>query len=477
MIARVLMWPPQWSLLHQRQIPCALDLPGDVPLLNGGEPGDPARQDLACIGDIARQDLDVQGGHIHGTPGLLDVFCVFLGHKRAKATIWRAHDKQKEKFVREGGVLCCFLALGLKWVMLLSFMHELRQLPRATLAAGAFLLLLVVLLILDQRHWWDLRDDYLFGYLVPLFVAWVLYERWPLIRLSLIGGAVPQNRKDVWEWQQHLVRRRVGPPPGGAIAIGLTAVAGCAAVTGFLGVVFAALYRSMEGPNLVTTQLLALSFMVLLLSGSYLFSDERSDGAKVPVKERLAVVGLLVFPACIWLLSAPMFNFIEKGISTFLLSQVATAVFLVFDLLGFSILQEGNILVLPQGEVGVEDACSGIRSLMACLFAGSFLAAACLPPGLKSLWKKVCLVAASMLFAFIMNIGRSLFLTAWAYAHGPEAIGESVHFFGIDLGTVHDVTGFAVIAPVVGALLLLLPLFTLELERPDSYSEDSSAPA
>ena len=50
-------------------------------------------------------------------------------------------------------------------------------------------------------------------------------------------------------------------------------------------------------------------------------------------------------------------------------------VFTVFSLLGYPLIQEGNVLVLPLGQVGVADACSGIRSLTGCLFAGSFLAA------------------------------------------------------------------------------------------------------
>ena len=37
--------------------------------------------------------------------------------------------------------------------------------------------------------------------------------------------------------------------------------------------------------------------------------------------------------------------------------------------------QQSNTLLLPTGRVGVEDACSGIRSILGCLFAGTFLSA------------------------------------------------------------------------------------------------------
>jgi exosortase/archaeosortase family protein len=107
------------------------------------------------------------------------------------------------------------------------------------------------------------------------------------------------------------------------------------------------------------------------------------------------------------------------------------------------------VLVLPTGLVGVEDACSGIRSLTACLFAGSFLSAIFL----ETLWKKITLVGAAMCLAFMTNLGRSLFLTAWAYGYGPSAIE----------GTVHDVAGYAVLGFTVVGLLCLLPLLNLTI--------------
>jgi exosortase/archaeosortase family protein len=105
--------------------------------------------------------------------------------------------------------------------------------------------------------------------------------------------------------------------------------------------------------------------------------------------------------------------------------------------------------MLPKGPVGVADACSGIRSLTACLFAGSFLGATFF----TETWKKVTLVVAAMFFAFVMNLGRSLFLTGWAYAYGPDAIN----------GSVHDAAGYAVLGLTCVGLLLLVPLLNLQL--------------
>jgi exosortase len=155
-----------------------------------------------------------------------------------------------------------------------------------------------------------------------------------------------------------------------------------------------------------------------------------------------------------------MVSVVEQQLNLFLLRKVVTVVAFIFDMLGLPIEQQGNVLALPTGNVGVEDACSGIRSLTACLFAGSFLSAVFL----DKLWKKIALVVAAMGFAFVTNLGRSLFLTAWAYRHGPNAIE----------GTVHDVAGYAVLGLTVVGLLCLLPLLNLKVSlgagpgRPDA---------
>jgi len=60
------------------------------------------------------------------------------------------------------------------------------------------------------------------------------------------------------------------------------------------------------------------------------------------------------------------------------------------------------------------------------------------------------------LLAFVTNLMRSLFLTAWAYNYGPDAIE----------GTVHDVAGYAVLGLTLVGLLCLLPLFNLRFGEP-----------
>ena len=327
-----------------------------------------------------------------------------------------------------------------------------RDLPQPTRWAAFALLGLVLFLIWDQHFWWKLRDEYAFGFIVPLFVAYILFERWPKLANGLIGA--PDANK-------------TGQEPGESssaltgilekflVIISILMVAG-GLFTFFAG----ALYRAMEGSNLITSTFVAFGFANIVLGGAFLYSGKRADNTPVPLGERWHLALIFLFPAIIWMLSVPMFNAVEKTISTFLMNKVAIIVYHSFDLLGFAVVREGSILKLPLGDVGVEDACSGIRSLTACLFAGSFLGSVYF----DKLWKKVFLVGTAMLFAFINNIFRSLFLTAYAYAKGPTGLDTHVIIWGQDLGNVHDFTGWVVLGLTVVCLLILVKLFSIRLE-------------
>ncbi|AOS45352.1 Transmembrane exosortase (Exosortase_EpsH) [Lacunisphaera limnophila] len=298
----------------------------------------------------------------------------------------------------------------------------------------------------DQSHWWERKEDYSFGWLVPLFTAYMVYDRWAMItaRVREAAGAAPGPRWARWT---------------------LNVAAGTGLVLGALFFLLGAFYRAGAGTSQPGTFALTLGMVGIVLpliffnaGGGDNPGPARGDAgppargiAELGREPRFRVAVLFLFPVLVWLISAPLVSAIESQISLFLLRKVVTVVAFSFDLLGYPLEQQGNVLMLPKGPVGVADACSGIRSLTACLFAGSFLGAAFF----TEFWKKAVLVGASMGFAFLMNLGRSLFLTGWAYAHGPEAIS----------GTVHDVAGYAVLGLTCAGLLVLVPLLNLRVER------------
>jgi exosortase len=225
---------------------------------------------------------------------------------------------------------------------------------------------------------------------------------------------------------------------------------------GALMFLLGAFYRVGAGPSHPGSLALSMGTGAIVLSLLFVNAPdaESPEAGGMLDDARLKLTLLFLFPALVWLVSAPMVSVLENQLSLFLLNKVVTVVFFTFDVLGLPLQQEGNVLVLPpladgtDNRVGVEQACSGIRSLTACLFAGSFLAAV----SLDKLWKKIALVAAAMAFAFLTNLIRSLFLTSWAYNYGHEAIE----------GTVHDVAGYSVLGLTVVGLLMLLPLFQFE---------------
>jgi exosortase/archaeosortase family protein len=295
-------------------------------------------------------------------------------------------------------------------------------LPPRLAAVLGLAALFMIFLTLDQMHWWQLKPDYMFGWLVPVLIVYIIYDRWPKIgRLAAGEGARP-----------------LSPTLDTACTLFMSL-----ALLGGAGIfLLGALYRGGSGPTQPGSLALALGFAGLLLGMIYFNAPRPAHGA---TDARLRLTALFLFPALIWILSAPLVTAVENAVSLFLLRKVMVVVFLIFSLLGLPIVQEGNVLVFPHSQVGVADACSGIRSLTGCLFAGSFLAAMFL----DKFWKKFLLVTIALAFAFIMNLARSLFLAGWAYAYGSEAIA----------GALHDGTGFAVLGLTTLGLFAMLPLF------------------
>ena len=115
--------------------------------------------------------------------------------------------------------------------------------------------------------------------------------------------------------------------------------------------------------------------------------------------------------------------------------------------------------------VGVADACSGIRSLSACVFAGAFLGALFLEGGpVGRLVRGGALLACSAGTALLLNIGRNTFLAFHALRHGSRSLELDLQgvapgqpgFSG--LGTVHDLAGNVAMGLALLVLLALLPL-------------------
>jgi exosortase len=93
-------------------------------------------------------------------------------------------------------------------------------------------------------------------------------------------------------------------------------------------------------------------------------------------------------------------------------------------------LQRGNVIEVAAGLLGIDEACSGVRSFQATLMASLFLGELFR----FRVWPRIGLVVAGTVIALACNIGRAFFL-GWKAAHdGIDAVGR-----------FHDPAGFTIL--------------------------------
>ena len=144
-----------------------------------------------------------------------------------------------------------------------------------------------------------------------------------------------------------------------------------------------------------------------------------------------------IFPICFFLVSVPWPYPVEKFLVERLTHFNVAGTVELLSWCGIMAVPHGNVIEVDTGRVGVDEACSGIRSfqvtLMLCLFFGEFYRVAA--------WRRVWLVALGFVLAVAFNIGRTLLLTGIASAKGMEA-----------MASWHDLAGVIVL---VGCFLSL----------------------
>jgi len=185
--------------------------------------------------------------------------------------------------------------------------------------------------------------------------------------------------------------------------------------------------------------------MVLFLLGScltgalvaaWLFTA--SDAIRLIPFNYVAGVALLL-----WFLSVPIPPGTYSDLTLSLQLWVTDKVLASLHLLGIPAVQNGNIIELARTTVGVEEACSGVRSLISCVYAGFFFSAAFV----NSTISRGLLLVLAPIIAIGMNYVRSITLTLLANAD-------------VDIrGAWHDNTGFAILgitALILGGLALIL---------------------
>jgi exosortase/archaeosortase family protein len=122
-------------------------------------------------------------------------------------------------------------------------------------------------------------------------------------------------------------------------------------------------------------------------------------------------------------------------------------------------MQRGNLIELSAGTIGVDEACSGVRSLQSTLMASLFLGETY---RLRAGWR-ISLVGAGLFLAFVFNVLRA-FLLAWIGAR--QGIGA--------LGRWHDQAGYSIL--LLCAISLWLIVTRLKHAHGEPETVTSAAP-
>lgn len=124
------------------------------------------------------------------------------------------------------------------------------------------------------------------------------------------------------------------------------------------------------------------------------------------------------FPIVFFFVAVPWPTNLEQFVIQGLMRIGALINVVVLNAIDIPAVQMGNVIEVGSGFVGIEEACTGIRSLqatfMVSLFLGEFYEFA--------VWRRIALVVAGAILAFFCNLVRT-FLLVWLSAErGPEAI-------------------------------------------------------
>lgn len=162
------------------------------------------------------------------------------------------------------------------------------------------------------------------------------------------------------------------------------------------------------------------------------------------------------------LIALPIPSLIYSPIVSGLQSAISSLNVEILKLLGVPATQSGSLIRLPGGTVGVDEACSGIRSLQATLMATLFIGHL----SLTGRFFKWILVVAGLIVALGGNLVRSLFLSWVANSKGVPSVSS-----------FHDAAGWSILAiTAVAVTALAWGLGKLEI-RMKRIEDDSGGPS
>lgn len=262
----------------------------------------------------------------------------------------------------------------------------------ALLAAGCAAAVVVRMLHGD----WESDPQYAYGWLVPLLVAGLALKRW-------------EDR-----------------PSPDREAPSLALLSTCAAL---LAALMLALLTPVSEAALGWRPVglfAALSLVALILS-------------LVCKAGGLSWLRHFAFPVCFLLIAVPWPRNFEQSVMSGLMGWNSSISVEALHWFGLQAQARGNLVMLPCGILGIEEACSGVRSLqsglMVALFFGEILRLGAV--------RRICLLGVAVLAALLGNACRNTLLAVIASTRGMEAVGAW-----------HDTAGMIVLLVTMGAIVV-----------------------
>jgi len=275
-----------------------------------------------------------------------------------------------------------------------------RNVTLALWAPGA---VVVAWWVWELSHHWAALVEYRFGWIVAMLAAYLAWERWPTQPPARPGGH-----------------------QGAVVLLGL----GGAAL-----VLLAELYRIGLARTPTQAMLFSLGCASFVLAHLLALSGwERTRH--------------FLFPVLFFFVAVPIPKIVWNPIVFGLQSLVTFLNVEALNLLGIPAVQQAHVIRLPNTTVGVDEACSGVRSLQSSIMAALFIGDLTLR---RAGWK-VFFLFAGVALAVVGNFGRSLYLSLTAHRSGADA-----------LKAVHDSAGWSVLL-FTAAGIAALAWFVTRLE-------------
>jgi exosortase len=249
--------------------------------------------------------------------------------------------------------------------------------------------------LLDLQFQWRALVDYQYGWIVVLLAFYLVWERWP---------SIPDHDRPASLW-----------------------ICSALVLLGTPFVLAGELYKQAIANT--PTASFSLSIGCLL----YLF-------ANVLYLHGWKTLRHFFLPLTFLFLAVPLPGFLWNPVVLALKGLITALNVETLNLIGIPAEQRVNVIQLPRCEVGIDDACSGVRSLQSSIMAGLFIGNLMF----KRMGSRWFFVLASIVLALGGNFLRSLYLALTAHWRGVDA-----------LKGLHDTAGWSVlIFSAIGLIVL-----------------------